>query len=96
MAQRRSLLGDGAPAAGRYARSQRRAYFGPDQGWMECPLLARTDLKSPRQGPLLIDEFDTTIVVPPGWQARADSSGNLSLRLTEPSSGANRSGKVLP
>ncbi len=96
VAQRRSLLGDGAPAAGRSARSHRRAYFGPEQGWMECPLLARTDLKSPRQGPLLIDEFDTTIVVPPGWQARADSSGNLSLRLTEPSSGANRSGKVLP
>ena len=96
VAQRRSLLGDGAPAAGRSARSQRRAYFGPDQGWMECPLLARTDLKSPRQGPLLIDEFDTTIVVPPDWRARADSSGNLSLRLTEPSSGANRSGKVLP
>ena len=96
VAQRRSLLGDGAPAARRSAHSQRRAYFGPDQGWMECPLLARTDLESPRQGPLLIDEFDTTIVVPPGWQARADGSGNLSLRLTEPSSEENRSEEVLP
>ena len=96
VAQRRSLLGGGAPAAGRSARSHRRAYFGPDQGWMECPLLARTNLKSPRQGPLLIDEFDTTIVVPPGWRARADSAGNLSLRLTEPSSEENLPGKVLP
>lgn len=97
VAQRRSLPGDGTSASpGRAAHSCRSAYFGPDQGWMECPLLARTDLKSPRQGPLLIDEFDTTIVVPPGWRARADGSGNLSLRLAEPSGEGNRPGKVLP
>ena len=97
VAQRRSLLGDGTSAgAGRAAHSIRRAYFGPDLGWMECPLLARTDLKSPRQGPLLIDEFDTTIVVPPGWQARVDGSGNLSLRLTEPSGKGDRPGKAMP
>ena len=97
VAQRRSLLGDGEPAAApRAARSFRRAYFGPDQGWMECPLPARTELRNPRQGPLLIDEFDTTIVVPPGWQARCDCSGNLSLRLTEPSGEGERPGKDLP
>ena len=96
VAQRRSLLGDGATgAAPQGDRSRRRAYFGPDQGWMECPLPARTDLKSPRQGPLLIDEFDTTIVVPPGWQARADASGNLSLLMVEPSTAEYRPGKAL-
>ena len=96
VAQRRSLLGDGTPgAAPQGDRSRRRAYFGPDQGWMECPLPARTDLKSPRQGPLLIDEFDTTIVVPPGWQARADASGNLSLLMVEPSTAEYRPGKAL-
>ena len=96
VAQRRSLLGDGANGAGRSSHSHRRAYFGPDQGWMECPLPARTDLKSPLQGPLLIDEFDTTIVVPPGWQARADASGNLSLLMVGPSTGEGRPGKALP
>ena len=98
VAQRRSLLGDRANGAvRRSSHAHRRAYFGPDQGWMDCPLPARTDLmKSPRQGPLLIDEFDTTIVVPPGWQARADDSGNLSLILVEPSTGEDRPGKVLP
>jgi len=45
---------------------------------------------------LLIDEFDTTIVVPPGWQARADGSGNLSLRLTEPSGEGDQPGKAMP
>ncbi len=97
VAQRRSLLGDGTPAgAARAAHSSRSAYFGPDQGWMECPLLARADLENPCQGPLLIDEFDTTIVVPPGWRARTDGAGNLSLRLTEPSSEGNRPGKAMP
>ena len=96
VARRRSPLGDAAPAANRPARSHRRAYFGPGHGWMESPLLARIDLRNPRQGPLLIDEFDTTIVVPPGWEARADGSGNLSLRLAEPSKGENRPGDPLP
>jgi len=97
VAQRRSLLGDGTPAgAARAAHSSRSAYFGPDQGWMECPLLARAEMENPRQGPLLIDEFDTTIVVPPGWRARTDGAGNLSLRLTEPSSEGNRPGKAMP
>ena len=96
MARRRSPLGDAAPAANRPARSHRRAYFGPGHGWMESPLLARIDLRNPAQGPLLIDEFDTTIVVPPGWEARADGSGNLSLRLAEPSKGENRPGDPLP
>ena len=97
VAQRRSLLVDGAPAAAaRAVHSRRRAWFGPRQGWMECPLLARTDLRNPRRGPLLIDEFDTTIVVPPGWRARTDGAGNLSLRLAEPSGEGSRPGKVLP
>lgn len=95
VAQNRSLLSDASPDTDKPAHSHRRAYFGPDLGWMKCPLLARTNLKSPRHGPLLIDEFDTTIVVPPGWQAQADSSGNLSLHLGESfSSGGSQSGKA--
>jgi N-methylhydantoinase A len=26
----------------------------------------------PEPGPLLVDEYDTTVVVPPGWTARLD------------------------
>jgi N-methylhydantoinase A len=28
--------------------------------------------ESPVEGPLLIDEYDTTVVVRPGWSARRD------------------------
>lgn len=32
------------------------------------------------QGPAVLSQFDTTILVPPGWRARPDSGGNLNLR----------------
>ena len=34
----------------------------------------------PEPGPLLVDEYDTTVVVPPGWNARKhDATGTLVL-----------------
>ena len=34
----------------------------------------------PEPGPLLVDEYDTTVVVPPGWSARRDgATGTLVL-----------------
>ena len=34
------------------------------------------------EGPLLIDEYDTTIVIPPDWSARMDGAGNIVLEHT--------------
>jgi N-methylhydantoinase A/oxoprolinase/acetone carboxylase beta subunit len=31
------------------------------------------------EGPLIIEEAESTTVVPPGWQAGVDESGNLVL-----------------
>jgi N-methylhydantoinase A/oxoprolinase/acetone carboxylase beta subunit len=37
----------------------------------DAPVHARASLgESPQPGPLLVDEYDTTVVVPPGWTAR--------------------------
>ena len=52
----------------------RRAYFG-DAGWVETPLRSRADLDAPTAGPLIVDEYDTTILVPPGASARRDEHG---------------------
>ena len=39
----------------------------------EVDVVSREAVESaPRQGPLLIDEYDTTIVVPPGWRVHID------------------------
>jgi N-methylhydantoinase A len=38
----------------------------------------------PVTGPLLVDEYDTTVVVPPGWTARRqDATGTLVLEREE-------------
>ena len=31
------------------------------------------------RGPAIIEEYDSTIVVPPGWTAKVDSLGNLLI-----------------
>ena len=43
----------------------------------------REDLQHGQRGPLLIDEYDTTIVVPPGLRARIDDRLNVHIELEE-------------
>jgi len=59
----------------------RQAYFGPDTGWLETPVLPRADLQSPREGPCIVEEYDATCVVPPQAQARLDAYGNIIIDL---------------
>ncbi|MGW0204201.1 hypothetical protein, partial [Nonomuraea sp. NPDC003201] len=34
-------------------------------------------------GPAIVEQDDTTVVVPPGWSADVDEAGNLHLRRTD-------------
>ncbi len=58
----------------------RRAYFG-ESGWIETPVLRRSDLTTIRQGPLIIEEYDATCLVPPGASAGVDVGGNIVIVL---------------
>jgi N-methylhydantoinase A len=58
----------------------RRAYFG-EAGWIETPILRRSDLAGERQGPMIIEEYDATCVVPPDATASLDSTGNIVIAL---------------
>ena len=42
-------------------------------------MLARADLATPRQGPVIIEEYDATSLVPPGATARLDGYGNIII-----------------
>src|SRR5207237_10647492 len=54
------------PAGERDATGTRVADFGPIHGELVTPVVARAALAAePRPGPLLVDEYDTTVVVPP-------------------------------
>lgn len=58
---------------------KRSAYFGPLCGVMETPVVARAELVGRMSGPLIIEEYDTTIIVPPGTSVQLDSGGNVVL-----------------
>jgi N-methylhydantoinase A len=61
-------------------RRARRAYFGAAPGCLEIPVIARTDLSGrPTDGPFVVEEYDATTVVPPGWTAALDASGNVVM-----------------
>jgi N-methylhydantoinase A len=71
-----------APADGGDTRKVRPAYFGPDQGTLETPVLGRGGLgSSPISGPLIIEEMDATTVVPPGAAASLDDLGNIIIEV---------------
>jgi len=59
----------------------RRAYFGAETGWLETPVRRRSDLSTPRAGPVIIEEYDATCVVPPGARADLDAGGNILIAL---------------
>jgi len=59
----------------------RRAYFGTKHGWIDTPLLKRADLVTKRAGPVIIEEYDATCLVPPDAAAALDASGNVVIEI---------------
>ena len=58
----------------------RKAYFGPDQGWIETPVVPRAKLSdTPQTGPLIVEEYDCTTVVRPGWTVTLDEWSNILI-----------------
>ncbi len=73
-------LGDG-----RHKRSSSRRCYFADLGFVTTSILGRRDLShDPRVGPLIIEEYDSTTVVPPGWIAQLDDHGNIRLQPGRP------------
>jgi 5-oxoprolinase (ATP-hydrolysing) len=68
----------GAP--GVCAQEVRDADFGPDFGRLATPVVTRAAIGSSlAPGPLLIDEYDTTVVVPPGWAIKRTEDSDILL-----------------
>ena len=72
------LVSDPVPIA----HPSRRAYFGPGHGWLDTAVVARNDLSiEPLHGPLIVEEYDSTTVVPPEVTARRDDWGNILISV---------------
>jgi N-methylhydantoinase A len=79
---RRSSVFPKAKQNGAKQRRRRKAYFGSKSGWHDVPVISRWDLSAKMlKGPLLIDEYDTTTVVPPDCSASLDGQGNIHIKL---------------
>ena len=60
----------------------RDVYFGPADGTRETPVVTRTGLSADwTEGPVIVEEYDATCVVPPGCRARLDALGNIDIAV---------------
>lgn len=59
----------------------RKAYFGPAEGWKEALVVDRASLSQDVDGPVIVEEYDATCLIPPGASAVLDEYGNINIRL---------------
>ena len=65
--------------------ARREVYFGPAIGRVDTPVIGRGRLRAePRSGPLIIEEYEGTCVVPPDCTAHLDGLGNVIIELPAP------------
>ena len=70
-------LNDRGPSA---RLSARMVYFGAEHEWMKTPVVDRLTLdEDATDGPIVVEEYDSTTVVPPGWRVRLDPMKNIVL-----------------
>ena len=61
---------------------ERQAYFGEKFGVMTSPVIGRGELAGkPNRGPLIIEEFEGTTVVPPDAFVHRDGADNIIIEL---------------
>ena len=73
----------GVGQAVRDSSGERQVYFGQRWGLITTPVMTRTALRQPTNGPLLIDEYDSTIVVPPDARVWLDDLGQVVMELRD-------------
>jgi N-methylhydantoinase A len=68
----------------------RRAYFGAKYGLIDTPVLERSELASTsRPGPVIIEEYEGTTVVPPQAYVMRDAVDNIVIDLPPERPGAH-------
>jgi len=62
-------------------KAHRQVYFAESGGYVDCPIYDRYKLGAGAivPGPAIVEEFDSTTVIHPGFQANVDKFGNLLL-----------------
>ena len=73
---------DGSAADAR--KGHRRVYFPETNGFTDCPVYDRYQLRAGDRfdGPALVEERESTVVIIPHSQAHVDRDGNIIVDLT--------------
>ena len=70
--------------AERSHHEERTVYFGPRDGWLMTPVIGRGSLAGGGfEGPIIVEEYDTTTVIPPGCRAWLDDWSNINIDVTQ-------------
>jgi N-methylhydantoinase A len=75
--QRRPVNGRGQASP----KDHRQVYFAEEGGYVRCPIYDRYTLSSATSfnGPAVVEEFDSTTIVHPGFAVRVDDLGNIVI-----------------
>ncbi|RMH51287.1 MAG: hydantoinase/oxoprolinase family protein [Alphaproteobacteria bacterium] len=74
------------PRASPAPPASRRVRFGRD--WIDTPVFRRESLPGRIEGPAVVEQMDTTILIEPGDLAETDGDGNLLITLAAGGAGA--------
>ena len=62
----------------------RKAYFGPDLGLVTSRVVSRNGLANNAiEGPLIIEDYEGTCIVPPDCKAKLDNMGNIIIEIPD-------------
>ena len=65
-----------------FKNNDRKAYFGKNFGYINTPVINRWDLtQKPQNGPIIVEEYENTIVIPPDSNMRLDDFGNILIEI---------------
>jgi N-methylhydantoinase A len=78
-------LDTGSPSGSPGSTSERRVCFDAAEGYVDTPIVQRTDLApgAALSGPVIIEEFGSTVPIHPGFTARVDEYLNIIVTRAE-------------
>ena len=75
--KRASVVGAGTSSTSK--PRQRQVFFGSDP--IDVPVYDRGGISQEKQGPFIIEEYDSTTIVPPGCSAKLDEFRNIEIQV---------------
>ena len=75
-------LSRGLSSPGKSMLGQRQVYFEDTGGFVSCGIYDRAKIApgSTVDGPAILENIDSTVIIDPGWRARIDDYGNCIMR----------------